>query len=262
MTRIFRTSTADGEPQVGVRPVEGGGAETKARRLEDEARAEAAGILEAARRKAESMRAEGQRRGIAEGFEAGYAVGLKHGREQALSDARSKLQADLEAMGTTLAGLLKSIEAERRALQTRVHRDLVDLALRIAEKVVQAHVAIDRETVLRTCARALELSSHKSASEVLVHPRDLELVEQHLPSLAGALGSLSAVTLRPDESIEPGGCRILFREGRIDADLHSQLDVLRRALLADYASAPVRGLSVSADEGPGPAPEGDAPNVD
>ncbi|MBI5366250.1 MAG: hypothetical protein HZA54_04370 [Planctomycetes bacterium] len=237
MTRVFKGSPEDSEYLSDTRRVAAASGEATARRLEEEARVRAAELEEAGRRKGEALRAEGQRQGIEEGFRAGYARGHEHGIKQGLIDAQAKVAVELGPLAVSLEGLLRSVDEQHQAFTGQLRRDLVDLAVRIAAKVLQAEVEIDPRVIERSLDHALDLASPKADLVIQANPRDLERIAEYLPSLHGRLNGLSVAAVRGDESIEPGGCRIRCCEGVIDADLLSQLDVIRRALLVDSACA-------------------------
>lgn len=196
------------------------------------AREQAAAIIEAAKKErerlVESARREGLERGLAEGREEGLKKGRDEGKAQAVAEYRQKL----EALGKSWGEALASFCGQREGLLAEARRDVLRLALVIAEKIVRRKVAADPAAAAAQAEAALALLSRPTSVRVCVHPDDAGLMSEVLPQAAARLAPKSHVELCADPSVERGGCVLRTGAGgEVDATLSAQLGRVMDALL-------------------------------
>jgi type III secretion protein L len=175
------------------------------------ARAEAAQILE----EAEAFAAEIRREALEE---------TSILRERAYREGMEKSLAEFEQ------NLLEALEIRERVWR-ETERDLLRLAIRLAEKIIGREIETDKKTVTEMVAAALQNARQQEKLTVRVNPSDLSLIEEErekfLPSTRARFIDFVA-----DPRVSSGGCLIESEVGTIDARLETQLRVLERALLA------------------------------
>lgn len=154
----------------------------------------------------------------------------ERGREEGARAERERWAAEVARLREVLTAAAAALEARRSELLAGVEQDLVSLAVAIAEKIVRAEVDAGRRLAPAAVRRALELVGGRREVKVLVHPRDVELVERCLPDLRRDLADLGRVALEPSERVSPGGCVVLTAEGSVDADVAAQLAEIERGL--------------------------------
>ena len=64
-----------------------------------------------------------------------------------------------------------------------------------------------------------------------IHPEDVEHIENIKEEFFQQLKTLKHISLLPDPSVSPGGCRVKTRFGEVDATLESRLDVIRETIM-------------------------------
>jgi type III secretion protein L len=185
-----------------------GGSITK-RHIVD-ARAEARLIIAAAEEDAAAIR---QR---AETF-------ARESREQAY---REGCEAALSEWNT----LLVEAQEQRDQAVSGVEKDLLRLAVKIAEKILGREIKGNREAIVDIVANALRQARRNEMITVRVNPADLPVMEEHGQKLERA-GREQFLDVVPDPQVTAGGCVIESESGAIDAQLETQLRVLERALL-------------------------------
>jgi len=175
------------------------------------ARAEAAQILE----EAEAFAAEIRREALEE---------TSILRDRAYREGMEKSLAEFEQ------NLLEALEIRERVWR-ETERDLLRLAVRLAEKIIGREIKTDKKTVTEMVAAALQNARQQEKLTVRVNPSDLSLIEEErekfLPSTRARFIDFVA-----DPRVSSGGCLIESEVGTIDARLETQLRVLERALLA------------------------------
>jgi flagellar assembly protein FliH len=152
--------------------------------------------------------------------------GFEAGLERGLAEARARTEQALEAFAAaerSLAELHDRYVAEAEAAA-------VDLAFQIAEKVIGATIASDREAVLGVVSGALLRTTDRDHLVLEVNPGDFELVRDSASELAARLGGINRMEVVSERRVEPGGCVVRTEAGEIDARVSSQLERVRQLL--------------------------------
>jgi flagellar biosynthesis/type III secretory pathway protein FliH len=191
-----------------------------------EAEAEAARILEDAQLQAQALLDEAQARAqelLVQVSEAGYADGLKQGREDAFHEG-------VQEWEKRIFPLQQAVDTARYdlALQlTRIEPDLVRLSILIAAKILgreprDAHlVAGQVDAIIRRLAGELGL-------RIELNPEDLLAFREPEAMMVETVGN---------PSLAPGEVKVDLKVGRIDATWLTQLDSAARALTGEGLDA-------------------------
>jgi type III secretion protein L len=179
-----------------------------------DARADARRILADAAREAEELRGRAERE-AEELREAAYQEGL----EQALAE---------------LNLLLLEAHERRDAALSGAERDVLRLAVKLAEKIIGREIERDDATLADIVSTALRHARQQESLTVRVNPADLPRVRAHRDRLDPS-GRARFIDLVADPRVGHGGCVIEGESGTVDARLDTQLRVLERALLARAA---------------------------
>jgi flagellar assembly protein FliH len=178
-------------------------------------------IVAAARAQAAQIESDAR----AEGFAAGRAEGHAAAAEE------------LAATTAVLGGVLAALENAHESYLAAVEREVVELALAIAEKIVGTALAVEPARVTNVVAGALRSVEAGGGVVLEVNPDDVELLQDWLES--AALPLALKIELRPERRVTRGGCVVRTAEGEIDARAREQLDraeeVLRETLAAGAA---------------------------
>jgi flagellar assembly protein FliH len=150
------------------------------------------------------------------------------GKQQGEQQARAALQPVLERLNASIAGVLEM----RPDLRRRAERDVVQLALLIAKRVLHRQLSVDEEALTAIARVAFERLTRSELYRVVVNP-------QFAAAVTAALsGSHSArVRIDPDPNVAPGTLTIHSAEGTIDASVDTQLEEISRGLTDRLAGA-------------------------
>lgn len=221
-----------------------------------QARLQAAKILQEAASEAEGA-AEAARQ---EGFAAGHQEGLEAGRAE-LNELRQQVEQAHQQAQEVADSLRQAAEATARATQAEAeakaqavlaqardeadrilaaareeeHRRLdatreavVDLAVAAAVRLVQGHLAIQPEAILKMVSAGLRRLKDTDCT-VRVHPSELPLLEAQRAVLERELAT-GLLRLQPDQSLMPGDYVVQSSQGVIDARIEHQATQMRTAL--------------------------------
>jgi len=173
---------------------------------------------------------EGRRRGYEEGFEQGRREGADAARAEALQDHAEAL----DALARAWAEALDAFEAGRDHLLVRSRLDVIDLAIRLAERIVKRTIAAAPNVGVRQLEAVLSLITGRGRLVVGVHPDDERLIRDAMPALARRFASATHAEIVADDSLSRGSVVARTDSGAtIDAAIETQLDRLVAALLPD-----------------------------
>jgi flagellar assembly protein FliH len=167
-----------------------------------------------------------------EAFGKGYAEGERAG--EAAASAR------IEAMLQRLTDTVTEIAGLRAGVMRRSERELVRLALAMAERIVRRELDIDRDLLAVMARVAIDRLGENAVATIHLHPSDAEAALQRTDGAQS--GSVDIVA---DVNVPRGGCLVRSSFGSIDAGIDAQMRELARALLGDDSGheEPTHGLS-------------------
>jgi len=195
----------------------------EARNIVENARRQAALILEDATRRAANEREQAIQEGHAAGYQEGQQVGREAGRDEAFREAMERFDREQGQLVSAMTEAVSRMQSLRDDLMLAGRRDVLDLALRIAERVTFTLGADHRESAQENLRRALELVGKRTDLKILVHAKDMESIQTFAPLLMERMGMVTAVKVEADGEMAPGGCRVLVGGDEVDATLETQL---------------------------------------
>lgn len=196
-----------------------------ARAIIESARAQAAELLESARES---------------GRQAGHAEGLELGRSEGRAEAVAAHGQQFESLTAAWTTMLSQWQSDRDALFRAAEQDVVGLAVRLARQIVHRTVRIDSGVIRSQLESAMSLVRSESDLVVVVGPDDEPLVSELLSDLVTSFGNCRDASIRVEQGMAPGGCRIELDGGVIDATLETQLERMAILLQPDE---PVRQVA-------------------
>ena len=156
-------------------------------------------------------------------YEEGRVKGEEKGYEEGMKKA--------EPVAVRMQELLVEIEGLWHHLVKTYEAQIISLIGRVAEKVVLSHVSLDHETINRSILQAFDVIVEPTRATIEVHPKEIEYIETLKKDFFTQIESLRHVSLIPNASITPGGCRIKTDTGEVDATLESRLNAVRQSIM-------------------------------
>lgn len=141
------------------------------------------------------------------------------------------------AAAAALAALVKEIEARRAALLNGAERDVVTLALAMAEKVVKREIRLAPEIVLGNVRKALELVAQRGGARVEVNPEDAALIERHAAGALDVFRESPSLAIVPNVRVARGGCIVTNGGAGADLQIETQLAAIERLLAGESDDA-------------------------
>lgn len=165
---------------------------------------EAEAILLSAREMAQRIEREAQR----------------EGRTKGQQEAMDEMRRHLDPLTALLQEACAQVACARQTIISSAERELIDLAVAVAERVLRSELGARREAVVPIIRAALEAAGSRKVMAIRVNPGDYELLAEHRGDLVGSLESVRFVS---DPAVASGGCVVEVETGLVDARLESQL---------------------------------------
>jgi len=203
-----------------------GDLQRQADELRARAQNEADAILQNAKRGAQTLIDDATARGFEEGrqkgLEQGRQAGFEAGREAAYEENEQALASLLERWDVAL----RDFSEARDGLLRDAREDVLELAIRLGERVLRREIKNDRACAARQLESALELATSATRLRVEVSKGDLDAVVEALPELLTKFSLSEHTEVVEAEGVEAGGCRVRSEAGEIDASITWQIDRL------------------------------------
>jgi len=154
-------------------------------------------------------------------IEAAKKEAFEAGRQQGERQARASLEPVLERLNASLGEVL----AMRPELRRNAERDVVQLALLIAKRVIHRELCVDEGALTAIARVAFEHLSRSESYRVTVHPRFAGGIAAVVPA-----SHAGRVHIESDPGCAPGTLVVHSSEGLIDASVDTQLEEISRGL--------------------------------
>ena len=158
-------------------------------------------------------------------FAKGFAQGERAGNEAAGQRG--------EAMLRRLTQTLEELTTLRAQMIHQTERQMVQLALAVARRIVHREVSIDQDLLIAMARVALDRLGESARVTVRLHPEEF----QATAAARAADWTGTTVEVVADARVGRGGCRVESDFGLMDAGVDAQIHELARALLGDQEGA-------------------------
>ncbi len=153
-----------------------------------------------------------------------YARGLAEGERIGAAASRQN-----EALLQRLTETLVELRQTRSEMIRQTERQMVELALAVARRVLHREVSLDPELLVAMIRVALDRLGEAGQVTIRLHPAEFEAVSA---ARAGALAG-DHVSVVADARVGRGGCRVESDYGSVDAGVDAQIQEIGRVLLGD-----------------------------
>ena len=190
--------------------------------------------VQAAQQEAEMMRQqardEGSQQGYQDGKQAGYEAGYQDGLIQGQQAGRAEMEQSIAEAVATTRRMLDASQQESEAMIFAAERQIVDIALAVARKIIAYEIAENPMVVLPLVKAALQKVSDQEEVVIRVSVDDFDSVLMAKKDLQTMVGREHALKIIVDHTIESGSCIIDTSYGEVDARIDTQFETIKKAL--------------------------------
>jgi len=156
--------------------------------------------------------------------DSAFAAGVAAGKKQA--------EEDFENSAKTFLCICTELDRLRETIFQNSAGEMKELVLAISEKIIRHSVTEQEETIVATIKDAMNLAVKSDAFQVMINPEDLKAVESQKKEIIDSISGLDNIILKPDATIERGGCKLESTCCTVDASMTSQSEVIHDSLMA------------------------------
>ncbi len=161
----------------------------------------------------------------AEAYEQGKQDALQ-GNKETEKTQQSELRQTIEAF--THACI--EVENLHEEILEQSRGDMINLVIALSRKIIGREVATGRDVIANTLKKAIELAMKNNAYDIWLNPDDLATIEKMVPDLISSVQQLNHISLKTDQEILRGGCRLDSDTCTVDATIEAQLETAREFL--------------------------------
>ena len=181
-------------------------------------RGQAAQIVDEARREADAIRQQAEAAG-------------KRAAEQAIERILDeKIGQQMKTLTPALQSAVRQVEDAKQAWLRHWEACALELAVRIAGRLVRGELQRKPEIGAGWIREALQLAAGSGDVTIRLNPADQETLARQVHQLAAVFAPLAKVNVVPDESISLGGSKLVTEFGAIDQQLETQLERVKEEL--------------------------------
>ena len=161
---------------------------------------------------------------------ADRAAAVEAGRAQGLAEGRAEADQETAGLVRTCEQIGIHVMEERERVLAESESDIVELALSIARRIVNASLDVDESLVVDACRGAMRKAFQRGSMQVLAHPDDLDLLRGAGPDLANELGGVDHLDFIEERRMTRGSVIVRTPAGEIDATIAGKADKIEQAL--------------------------------
>ena len=155
--------------------------------------------------------------------EEGYSGGIIEGREKGYLEYREVIQSAKKVVDSAKLDYRMHIESSER--------EILDIGLKVAEKILGEKITRNEEEFLSIVKRALKEARDNGEVQLHVHPSHYDFLLANKEELIMVFPKEVNFYIYPNDELPESGCLIESDNGRIDAGVDSQLEEIKRKLI-------------------------------
>ena len=166
----------------------------------------------------DQIKANAFQQGFTEGEKVGFEAGIKR----------------VDPLINSFNQGLEQLKNIRREIHQKIEKEVAQLALSIAKKIVCHEVKTTEETVVCVAREALSRVENPGKIKVKLNPADLQFIQDTKFQLSHFLDDVESIRFEAEDSIQSGGCLIETDMGDIDARIEKQLQAIEESFQIEF----------------------------
>ncbi len=155
-----------------------------------------------------------------------YQKGYDAGRELGFKEGEAESQRLIGRLGAILGRAIDT----REQLIADSEKQMVDLVLMIARKIIKHEIMERKEVVLNNIREVIKGIKERDRIDIRVNFMDLELTAAHKDELIQMIEALRKINVYEDSRVDRGGCIIETDVASIDARISTQFNQIEEAI--------------------------------
>jgi flagellar assembly protein FliH len=169
---------------------------------------------------------EGRKAGNEQGYQEGIALGKVEGNKQGLAQGLAEGQAQINQTLAQLEVLLAELVGPLSKQQTLLEEAMLNVAMAVARTVIHRELSLDSSSIQQAIhAILLDLPQVDKGFLLKINPKDEAFIKPILDQYE------SAISLKLDNTITPGGCLLSSSSQLIDYTIEKRFQKTVQAML-------------------------------
>lgn len=157
----------------------------------------------------------------ADAWEAGFNQGMLNAKEQAVENS--------DALIISANKILEEASKHVREIFNTNKEEIIKLSFEIAKKIIKKEVK-NKEVLFNNLLGAMKKAQINKELKIFVNWEELTYSKELKEILQNRFQGIESIDIIEDRTLEPGGCIIETKLGKIDASIKNQLKILFNAL--------------------------------
>ncbi|MFT8319494.1 MAG: flagellar assembly protein FliH [Bacillus sp. (in: firmicutes)] len=153
----------------------------------------------------------------------GYNDGVHEGRNTGYEEFKKHIQLAQE--------VIECSKNDYQSYMQSAENTILQLSIKIAEKIINSSISADNRYFLTVVKKVLNEALEQKEIQLHVHPNQFEYVMSEKEELLSLFPIQPKLFIFPNETISENGCVIETANGRIDANIDTQLMLIKQKLL-------------------------------
>lgn len=160
---------------------------------------------------------------IAQAKEEGFKQGFSTGESKALEKYEESIH--------QINSIIELANQDYHAMIAKSDETITEIAIRVAEKVIQRKITEDPSNFLNIVKAAIKELQDQSVIMIYLHPENYPFIMEHKQELSQILEENMKLSIYVKEDLSKNSCIIEHPFGQIDASVDTQLSQIRQILL-------------------------------
>lgn len=167
---------------------------------------------------------EARVRSVEQQIEQRAQASFQQGRQEGESAARREAAAEMDATLQRMARSIEEISGVRQRSRHEAERDVVQLALAVARRILHREISVDPEAIIGLVKAALDKLDIREVHRVRLHPDQVAPMQRYFERM----GMPRRLEVIADHSLERGAALLESEHGAMDASVETQLAEIER----------------------------------
>lgn len=159
----------------------------------------------------------GYEKGLEDGRKDGYEKGETLGRQAGIDQINESMTREKDEILARVKALWEELEGLQGKTMEHLGDSLAELITTVVQTVLGHELTLSRVSLKKVIEESLGLLPRLTGLTIVCHPEDRPLIEQMSDQLP------EQWTIREDESLMPGGCRLEASGGEVDASVPARM---------------------------------------
>lgn len=157
-----------------------------------------------------------------------WEEGFNRGKQEAIQ----RMEEDVDAVLISANKVLTESSIKAREIFQDNKSEIIKLSFEIAKKIIKKEVN-NKEVLFENLVEAMKKAQSNKELKIFVNWEQLSFGKEIKDILKNNFQGIETIDIIEDRTVEPGGCIIETKLGKIDATIKNQLDIVFNALIEE-----------------------------